>query len=88
MHISGTQWRLLTHDDVKTTEIKNKGIFDELVVDDWLHIEQMDDNIWWLRVGDVRIVATVSSQGQVTVDVERGAYSNIDGKTSFDSTTD
>lgn len=26
--------------------------FDELVVDDWFHIEQMNDRLWWMRVGE------------------------------------
>lgn len=25
---------------------------DELVIDDWLHIEQMDTRTWWMRVGN------------------------------------
>lgn len=25
---------------------------DELVIDDWFHLEQMDDNVYWLLVGN------------------------------------
>jgi hypothetical protein len=40
----GTAWRALAHWDGARVEIEN-----EFVADDWLHIEQMDDNVWWLE---------------------------------------
>lgn len=36
----------------KDVEGDGKSFFDELVVDDWLHIEHMRDNYWWIRIGD------------------------------------
>lgn len=32
-----------------------KTVFDELVIDNWLHLEQMDDEHWWMRVGPISI---------------------------------
>lgn len=41
--------------------------FDELVVDDWLHIEQMDDRQWWLSLGGVHIWVRIPVKGPVVV---------------------
>ena len=48
----GTHWRLLAHEDGEPLEITNRGLFDELVVDGWLHIENLDPRRWWMRLGD------------------------------------
>ena len=61
--------------------MENRGTFDELVVDEWLHIEQMDAQTWWLRVGDARLIVAVN-EGQPMVDVERGFYSEPRGTTT------
>lgn len=54
MSIPGAKWRILSKDSNGHTahEMKNVGILDELVIDNWFHIEQMDDNTWWMRIGD------------------------------------
>jgi hypothetical protein len=70
----GNTWRVLAHREGVSVEIENQGTFDELVVDDWLHVEQMDENVWWLRVGDARLMVTLDASGQPFVDVERGFY--------------
>jgi hypothetical protein len=77
----GRRWRILARREGEKIELENQGAFDELVVDDWLHVEQMDDNVWWLRVGDVRLFVTVSETEPPTVDVERGFYASIKGVT-------
>lgn len=70
----GRTWRLLAHLEGASIQVENQGTFDELVVDDWLHIEQMDDSVWWLRVGDARLMVTLAVDGQPSVRVERGFY--------------
>lgn len=45
---------------------------DELVIDDWLHLEQLVEGVWWLRVGDARVDVVVDRAGQVAVSIERG----------------
>lgn len=40
--------------------------FDELVVGRWLHIEQLDDHLWWLDVGGVTIHVSADRDGQPT----------------------
>lgn len=77
----GREWRLLAHEDGGPVEVENRGVFDELVVDQWLHIEQMDTNVWWLRVGDARLWVKLDSQGRPEVDVERGCYEAPNGTT-------
>jgi hypothetical protein len=77
----GSEWRVLAHDGAKKIECGNEGIFDELVVDDWLHIEQLDDASWWMRVGDARILVR-AHEGGTRVDVERGFYAEVLGTTA------
>jgi hypothetical protein len=77
----GKKWRLLAHQVDTTVEVENEGTFDELVVDDWLHVEQMDETVWWLRVGDARLLVTLDREGPPSVDVERGFYAAPKGST-------
>jgi hypothetical protein len=78
--LPGSEWRLLAHEREERIEAENRGILDELVVDDWLHLEQMDVAQWCMRLGDARIIVTVGAQ--VAVDIERGYYHPTCGRTS------
>ena len=62
-------------------EICNQGCLDELVIDDWLHIEQMDTRVWWMQIGDARIHVRVSVRGAPIVTIERGEYGPVNGET-------
>lgn len=51
--------------------------FDELVIDHWFHIEQMDDRTWWIGVGNpseegdyFHIHVTIDGRRRCTVEVE------------------
>lgn len=46
---------------------KNEGVFDELVVDDWFHLENMHRNAWWMRVGEKEFWIAVPDSGPVVV---------------------
>lgn len=59
-------------DGSHTTE--NVGEFDELVIGEWFHIEKMDNDKWWIRIGDARIDVRVRGGERVDVWVERGEY--------------
>lgn len=49
----GHRWRVLAHrKNGDRVELKNEGCFDEVVVDDWLHVEQMGVRDWWAQIGD------------------------------------
>lgn len=73
----GSRWRILARDGERKVTAQNEGVFDELVVDEWLHLEQMDDSTWWLRVGDARIDIKVLSDGRAEVSIERDVYDQL-----------
>ena len=66
----GRRWRLHAYDGGRDLEVENEGIFDELVVDHWLHVEQMDERVWFVRVGEQGILVTVQSDGEVMVELK------------------
>ena len=76
-------WRLYAR-TTRQGEIALEDVdgFDELVVGDWFHIEQMDDDCWWLRVGDAQVIVGLSKKEQPNVEITRGFYSPINGGTS------
>src|SRR5262245_18776439 len=49
--------------------------FDELVIDDWFHLERMDDDAWWMRVGDKWIWVSLDDNGRPSVSIEHDYYS-------------
>ena len=81
--VPGRRWRVLAHAPAETVELENRGIFDELVVDDWLHLEQMDKHEWCLRVGDARVWINVDAEAQPRVDIQRGFYKEVRGDTKI-----
>ena len=81
----GSQWRVLA-DGPKGENVNlgplsmTKGpasIFDELVVDQWLHVEQMGPREWWMMIGDARVWVEVGRDGRATrVGITRDEYDN------------
>lgn len=65
---------MLAYRGTEQVDLEGEGVFDELVVGEWLHLEQMDHDLWWLRVGDARILVTVAAGEEPIVDVQRGFY--------------
>ena len=65
----GRKWRVHAYDGDNDVEVENQGVFDELVVDHWLHVEQMDERVWFVRVGEQGINVTVQSDGEVIVEL-------------------
>lgn len=80
--IPGRNWRLTHREDGRKLEHVGTGTFDELTVDGWLHIEQLEERVWWMRVGDARLTFSIEADGQASVDVQRGFYGEVRGKTS------
>jgi hypothetical protein len=71
----GKSWRVLAQTSNERAEMRNVSEFDELVVDQWLHVERMTNSEWWLQVGDARICVTVGNDGKAKkVTIERGEY--------------
>jgi hypothetical protein len=65
---AGERW----NDRVNTLE--GNWELDELVIDDWFHIEQMDTRVWWMRIGNQDVckvvLVTVDRDGTAKVTVE------------------
>jgi hypothetical protein len=78
----GKDWRVVARKSGEVLEWGCQGIFDELCVDHWLHVEQIEERLWVMQVGDARIAVGIKEDGQVIVDVERGFYSEVRGSTS------
>lgn len=74
---SGQSWRLLVHQASGDLSIENDGLFEELVLDDWFHIERMQERLWWLRVGDARLLVELNEDGSAALKVERGFYEDV-----------
>lgn len=77
----GYQWRILAHrDEHSRVTLANDGRFDELVLDRWLHIEQMSERAWWMRIGDAYVWVEVSQSGNArSVWIRRGEYGPVKG---------
>jgi hypothetical protein len=75
----GSHWRVLAHargGNGKKFEMEDQGVFDELVIDRWFHIEQMDNRVWWMRVGNSEVGdwvlwVTIGKDGRAKVMVEQ-----------------
>jgi len=39
--------------------------FDELVIDEWFHLEMMSDRQYWMRVGALDISIEIGERGQM-----------------------
>ena len=65
----------------KATEIEDEGYIDEIVIEKWFHLEEMDRNQYVLFVGDARIVVDARIRQQPRVDIERGFNGEIRGRT-------
>lgn len=48
---------------LSSDEIEGASEFDELVVGNWLHVEQMDHRFWWIRVGPMEINIRINTDG-------------------------
>lgn len=80
--LPGYRWRTLAWDESKPEQPPLKQEydgtesvrFDELVIDDWFHMEQMDDRIWWACVGDMHFNILVRHDGRVEINgwMDRG----------------
>lgn len=49
------------------TPLPFSTVFDELVISPWLHLEQMDDGVWWMSVGGYHLWVHVNGAGEAKV---------------------
>lgn len=74
--LAGTTWRFLAHGapavgsrwygapiELRSSNFE-PSVFDELVVDRWLHVEQMDSGLWWMRLGGTHFNIRVDRDGR------------------------
>lgn len=50
--------------ELHSTDFAEPVCFDELVLDDWFHIEQMSDRHWWMRIGPLNLDVLVRADGR------------------------
>jgi hypothetical protein len=75
MTAPGSHWRTLSWTDkpgdepeaIEHSSADEPSIFDELVIDDWFHLEQMTRRRWWMRIGDLVVWVKVAKDGRVHV---------------------
>jgi len=77
----GENRRVLARREGEEIALADQGTLDEILVDDWLHVERMDVNVRWPRIGDARLFVTVSGTEPPIVAVERGYYALANGTT-------
>lgn len=75
------RWRMQLLDGAQRIELQGSEVLDEVSFDGWLHLEQLTDDVWWLRVGDVQLHVSVTPESPPRVDVLRGAYAEAVGTT-------
>lgn len=73
-HRPGTSWRFLAHESPRAhtygAKIEDSSAehprsqFDELVVDGWLHLEQLGEREWWMQLGPFDINLGVGPAGE------------------------
>lgn len=72
----GRKWRLLAQErGGRSVQVESAGQFDELVVDSWLHIEQMSPRHYWMRIGPLTVNVGLLPDGTVDAHVLREAGS-------------
>jgi hypothetical protein len=71
--VPGAHWRVLAESTTGETsaDVRDAGVFDELVVDAWLHIEQMSARSYWMQLGPLRIWITLKPDGSLDMSLER-----------------
>lgn len=77
----GYEWRILAHRrtmdrlsypdkhevEMRSIDFDHPVEFDEVVIDHWLHLEQLSDRIWYLRLGVWLMYIRIDGDGRVEV---------------------
>jgi hypothetical protein len=74
----GSVWRVLSNGPTgRVVDVHDAGIFDELVVSPWLHLEQMNTRQWWMAIetpkGAVHLWFLIDKDGKAIINVSEGA---------------
>lgn len=65
----GRRWRLLSVERGKPVELANRGTFDELVVDGWLHVEMMDSRQYWMNICGLDVNVSLRADGLMDITI-------------------
>jgi hypothetical protein len=76
-----THWKVRALNERECISASGEGAVDEVVVDEWFHLEELRQDHWWVRIGDARVSITRNGK-QIRVDVERGSYGPPVGDTT------
>jgi hypothetical protein len=76
-----THWKVRAFNDRECVTQAGEGAVDELVIDEWFHLEEMHPDRWWMRIGDARLTITRTGR-QIRLDIERGSYGPRNGETT------
>lgn len=47
--------------------VVNDSVFDEVVINPWFHLEEMDAGVWWLTIGGYHLWVRVDAKGNAVV---------------------
>lgn len=71
----GTHWKVLAQDEsggrFRASSEEYDFVYDELVVDRWLHLEQTNTNHYWMQVGPLHINVTLKPNGDTDIWISR-----------------
>lgn len=73
--------RPLALDHSRSFTAERGEVLDEVVLDHWLHIEKLDTNVYWLRLGDAYVTVRLRRGQAPEVNIERGVYGGVHGTT-------
>lgn len=68
------RWRVRVREGESVKTLEGSGLFDELWVGHWLHLEWMDRRGWWMRTDDLRWTIRVGGRRTTRVEIERDQY--------------
>ncbi len=74
----GRSWRVLVHRsdgtphpiELRSEQYVARTEFDELVIGKWIHLEQMGERTWWMRVGNYTLYITIDGYGRPEVSIQ------------------
>lgn len=71
----GTHWKVLAQDEsggrFRASSEDYDFVFDEVVLDRWLHLEQMDRGHYWMQLGPLHLNVSLKANGDVDIRISR-----------------
>ncbi len=83
----GSDWEFARGHGAQKTYALGEAPLTALRLEHWLNLKPMDEGLWWLRIGDARLMVQVGDK-RVVLDIIRGFYEPVTGTTELPSPTD